>query len=134
MRVEMLVASDEATSGSVIENADRVRPSSSGASQRSCCAGVPNRDSNSMLPVSGAEQLNTSGARNGLRPMISHSGAYCMLVRPAPWSVSGKKRFHSPASRAITLRSSMTGGVSHGFSIASIWAAKTGSAGRMCSA
>ena len=29
----------------------------------------------SMLPVSGAEQLNTSGAR-GERPMISHSWAY----------------------------------------------------------
>ena len=34
MRVAMFVASDEATSGSVIENADRVRPSSSGSSQR----------------------------------------------------------------------------------------------------
>ena len=67
-----------------MEKADRVRPSSSGPSQRSCCAAVPKRDSSSMLPVSGAEQLKTSGARNGLRPMISQRGAYCMLVRPAP--------------------------------------------------
>ena len=33
MRRPMLVASDEATSGSVIENAERISPSSSGASQ-----------------------------------------------------------------------------------------------------
>ena len=33
MRRPMFVASDEATSGSVIENAERISPSSSGASQ-----------------------------------------------------------------------------------------------------
>jgi hypothetical protein len=48
-----------------------------------------------MLPVSGAEQLNTSGAI-GERPMISHSGAYSRLVSPAPSSDSGRNRFHSP--------------------------------------
>jgi hypothetical protein len=36
-----------------------------------------------MLPVSGAEQLNTS-EDHGTRPMISASGAYSWLVRPAP--------------------------------------------------
>ena len=36
-----------------------------------------------MLPVSGAAQLNTSGAIFE-RPMISHNGAYSRLVRPAP--------------------------------------------------
>src|SRR5258705_358759 len=41
-----------------------------------------------MLPVSGAEQLKTSAAI-GERPMISHSGAYSRLVRPAPRSLSG---------------------------------------------
>ena len=45
-----------------------------------------------MLPVSGAEQLNTSGAM-GERPMISHKGAYSRLVSPAPCSVSGRNRF-----------------------------------------
>ena len=34
-----------------------------------------------MLPVSGAEQLNTSGA-HGTRPMISHSGAYSRFDKP----------------------------------------------------
>lgn len=37
----MLVASDEATSGSVMQNAERISPASSGASQRACCPGVP---------------------------------------------------------------------------------------------
>ena len=31
------------------------------------------------------------------RPMISHSGAYSRLVRPAPCSLSGRNRFHRPA-------------------------------------
>ena len=37
----MLVASEEATSGSVIVKAERIRPSSSGSSQRSRCSAVP---------------------------------------------------------------------------------------------
>ena len=97
MRVAMFVASDDATSGSVIENAERIVPSSSGSSQRSFCSGVPNSDSSSMFPVSGAEQLSASGAIHGLRPVISASGAYCRLVSPAPCSwIGGRKRFHRP--------------------------------------
>ena len=65
MRVAMLVASEEATSGSVMQNADRISPSSSGLSQRSCCSAVPNSASTSMLPVSGAAQFSASGARPG---------------------------------------------------------------------
>ena len=56
----MLVASLEATSGSVIANAERISPASSGVSQRSCCAFVPQRASTSMLPVSLAHQLKVS--------------------------------------------------------------------------
>src|SRR5664280_1076738 len=37
----MFVASEEATSGSVMQNAERISPSSSGRSQRSCCWAVP---------------------------------------------------------------------------------------------
>ena len=37
----MLVASDEATAGSVIRNADRISPASSGRSQRAFCSSVP---------------------------------------------------------------------------------------------
>src|SRR5258708_39096355 len=37
----MLVASEEATSGSVMEKQERISPASSGFSQRSFCSGVP---------------------------------------------------------------------------------------------
>ena len=62
-----------------------------------------------MLPVSGAEQLKTSGANGGARPMISQSGAYSRLVRPAPYSLSGRNRFHSPSARAFAFSSSTIG-------------------------
>ena len=41
MRVQMLVASDEATSGSVIAKAERISPSSSGLSQRALISSEP---------------------------------------------------------------------------------------------
>ena len=60
-----------------------------------------------MLPVSGAEQLNTSGAQ-GTRPMISHSGAYSRLLRPSGARGDlGRNRFHRPAARALGFSSSM---------------------------
>ena len=62
-----------------------------------------------MFPVSGAEQLNTSGPIHE-RPMISQSGAYSRFVRPAPNSLSGRKRFQSPRSFAFAFSSSMMGG------------------------
>ncbi|KGC53736.1 hypothetical protein DM75_1833 [Burkholderia mallei] len=37
----MFVASDEATSGSVMQNAERISPASSGSSQRRRCSGEP---------------------------------------------------------------------------------------------
>jgi len=81
MLVRMLVASAEATSGSVIAKQERISPCSNGVSQRSACSGVANRCSSSMLPVSGALQLNTSEA-HGRRPTISASGAYSTLLSP----------------------------------------------------
>src|SRR6266481_9620426 len=63
MLERMLVASEEATSGSVMQKQERISPASSGFSQRSFCSSLPYRASTSMLPVSGAEQLKTSGAR-----------------------------------------------------------------------
>ncbi len=63
-----------------------------------------------MLPVSGAEQLKASGAM-GEDPMISQSAAYSRLVSPAPFSCSGKNRFHRPAARAFCFSSSITGGM-----------------------
>ena len=104
-------------------------PSSSGSNQRLRCSSVPNMASTSMLPVSGAEQLHASGASIGLPPMISARGAYCRLVSPAPYSASGRNRFHSPRPRAADLSSSTTGGVDHGSAAFSACSANTGSAG-----
>src|ERR1700683_2935430 len=99
----MFVASEEATPGSVMQNAERISPASSGLSQCSFCAADPYFTSTSMLPVSGALQLKPPGA-NDDRPMISATGAYSTLVSPAPYSPSeiapGRKRFHKPAARA----------------------------------
>jgi hypothetical protein len=74
IEVWRLVASELATAGSVIRNAERISPSSSGRSHCSFCSSVPNMVSNSMFPVSGAEQLSTSGPIPE-RPASSASGA-----------------------------------------------------------
>lgn len=74
IEVRMLVASEEATSGSVIANAERILPSSSGSSHRFFCSWVPNMCSTSMFPVSGAEQFMACGARVE-RPLSSARGA-----------------------------------------------------------
>ena len=135
--VAMLVASDEATSGSVMQNAERISPSSRGRSHCSRCCSVPNSASSSMLPVSGAAQFSASGASAGLCPVISASGAYWRLVSPAPSGWLARKRFHSPRLRASALSSATTGGRCHGnpdLAAAAVCSAKTGSAGKTCSA
>jgi hypothetical protein len=124
----MLVASDDATAGSVIAKAERIFPSRRGDSHSRVWAAVPYRTSTSMFPVSGAEQLKTSGAI-GERPMISHRGAYSRLVRPDPCSLSGKKRFQRPRSRALALSSSMMGGTCQRDGPASSWSRNVCSAG-----
>ncbi len=82
-----------------------------------------------MFPVSGAAQLVAVGASCGDRPMISASGAYCRLVSPAPYSESGRKRFHRPCLRASAFSSSTTGTVSHGEASPSRCSSATASAG-----
>ena len=74
MRRPMLVASEEATSGSVIEKAERISPSSSGASQSRFTVSDPYRLRISMLPVSGAAQFSASEAKPTL-PSCSEIGA-----------------------------------------------------------
>ena len=73
MRSPMFVASDDAESGSVIENADRISPSSSGASQSRFTVSDPYALRISMLPVSGAEQFRASDA-NPTLPSCSEIG------------------------------------------------------------
>src|SRR5262249_41229208 len=126
----MFVASDDATFGSVIANAERILPSSKGWSHVFLSSSVPYRSKTSMLPVSGAEQLKTSGAICE-RPISSHSGAYSRLVRPAPRWLSGRKRFQRPRSRAFSLSSSMIGGICQRVGPASSCSWKTCSFGWM---
>jgi hypothetical protein len=70
----MLVASLDATAGSVIAKPERISPASSGSSHSFFCSSDPYLTRTSALPVSGALQLNTSGAKK-LRPVISATGA-----------------------------------------------------------
>ena len=112
----MLRASLLATAGSVIENALRISPFSSGSSHCLRCSSVANRCRVSMLPVSGAAQLSASGAISRLQPVSSASGAYSRLVSP---DSAGRNRFHRPRSLALVLSSSMTGGTVWSFGPAS---------------
>ena len=57
------VGSEPAVSGSVIEKHEREWSFSSGSSQRCLCSSVPYSARISMLPVSGAPQLKTIGAK-----------------------------------------------------------------------
>lgn len=129
----MFVASDDATSGSVIANAERISPASSGSSHCFFCASVANWNSTSMFPVSGAAQFVAVGARCGERPVISASGAYWRFVSPAPYSASGRKRFHRPCRLASAFSSPTTAGVSHGEASRVRCSSATCSAGYTCS-
>ena len=77
----MFVASEEATSGSVIKNAERISPAIKGVNHASFCASFPYFANTSIFPVSGAEQLNISEIQI-LLPIISANGAYSRLVKP----------------------------------------------------
>ena len=101
MLVWMLVASDDATSGSVIANAERISPASSGSSHCSFCSGVPNRCSVSMLPVSGAWQLIASGAMSGDQPVTSATAAYSRLDSP---EIVGQEQVPQPLRPRLGLQ------------------------------
>ena len=60
----------EPGAGSVMTNDERTLPSTIGCSQRFFCAGVPTFSSTSMLPSSGAAQLNATGPKSE-RPISS---------------------------------------------------------------
>src|SRR5690606_41264414 len=79
MLASIFVASDEATSGSVIAKHERISPLSNGISHSFFCCSEPYLTNTSIFPVSGALQLNTSGAISE-RPIISHKGAHSKLV------------------------------------------------------
>ncbi len=104
----MFVASEEATCGSVIAKADLISPSNRGLSHSSCCSFDPYLTKTSILPVSGALQFIASEAKCVL-PISSAKCAYSKLLKPAPYSLSGRKRFHKPRFFASFFNSSNSG-------------------------
>ena len=68
----MLVASLDATCGSVIKNAERISPLSNGSSHFLFCASLPYFARTSILPVSGAAQL-VAYATFSMMPSMSSS-------------------------------------------------------------
>ena len=74
-----LVASEEATFGSVMAKQLRISPASSGSSHCFFWSSVPKRASTSMLPVSGEGQLVHCAANSMWLdvPMISHRPPLC---------------------------------------------------------
>src|SRR6056297_1539348 len=130
----MLVASEEATSGSVIKKAERMFPFSKGCSHFFCCSGVPYFARTSIFPVSGGLQLKTSEAHR-IRPIISAKGAYSKLVRPALKSpyVFGRKRFHKPSALAFSFKFFNPGHLVHAFFGLRLKASTSCSTGSSCS-
>ncbi len=64
--VSILVASDEATFGSVIPYMERTSAFKRGSKNSFFYSSEPYKCNVSIFPVSGAEQLNTIGAKNDL--------------------------------------------------------------------
>jgi hypothetical protein len=112
----MLVASDDATSGSVIKKLERISPFSNGTSHVFFCCSVPNlgetpdlhmkreekptgrqtySSKTSMFPVSGAELLQASGATAIAWLIISQRGAYSVSVNPWPLQNLTQNHKHS---------------------------------------
>ena len=100
-RVCSSVGSLPAVSGSVIENAERRSPASSGCSH--CCfwSSVPASASTSELPESGAALPNTNGA-NGLEPRISCIRPSLTWPKPWPPRSGGRCAAHRPRSRTCS--------------------------------
>ena len=98
----MLVASEEATLGSVIANADLIDPSKRGFNHLSFCSLVPYLSKTSMFPASGAEELKTSEVHP--TPIISARGANSKFVKPYPRSPV-KEKFQRPAPLAFSFNS-----------------------------
>ena len=100
-RVCSVVGSEPALPGSVIENAERRSPASSGCSQRSFCSSLPAIAMSSALPESGGWLPKALGP-SGEEPRIS-----CMrpsLTWPKPWppSSGGRCAAHRPRSRTCS--------------------------------
>mmetsp|Transcript_11058 Transcript_11058/g.35035 ORF Transcript_11058/g.35035 Transcript_11058/m.35035 type:complete len:335 (-) Transcript_11058:24-1028(-) len=107
--VEMFVASEDATPGSVIAKAERISPFSKGSSHCFFCSGEPNLSRTSMFPVSGAEQFIARFAAPFM-PRISAMGEYSSTVS---LETSGRKRFMIPRDLASARSWFRIGGSGH---------------------
>mmetsp|Transcript_76938 Transcript_76938/g.212617 ORF Transcript_76938/g.212617 Transcript_76938/m.212617 type:complete len:291 (+) Transcript_76938:512-1384(+) len=107
--VEMLVASLDATPGSVIAKAERISPFSNGSNHCLFCCSLPNLSRTSMLPVSGAEQFIARFAAPFM-PRISAMGEYSSTDS---LETSGKKRFMIPRDFASARSWLRMGGSGH---------------------
>ena len=131
MRVAMLVASEEATSGSVIANAERISARSNGSSHSPSAASLPNWSSTSMLPVSGAAQFRAAGASWIAAPGDLGERRVLEVGQPRAGR-PGQERVPQPALaglRAERLRGRVPRLQAHGSSSSAISRANTASAG-----
>mmetsp|Transcript_70986 Transcript_70986/g.224226 ORF Transcript_70986/g.224226 Transcript_70986/m.224226 type:complete len:237 (+) Transcript_70986:521-1231(+) len=107
--VEMLVASLDATPGSVMAKAERISPLSRGSSHCFFCCSLPNFSMTSMLPVSGAEQFIARFAAPFM-PRISAIGEYSSTES---LETSGKNKFMMPRALASARSWLRIGGSGH---------------------
>ena len=101
----MLVASEEATAGSVIEKHDRISPSSSG-SQPLLVLLVGARTSRAV-PCCRCRAPRSSSPRARSRPSVRTARRSARSRAPTARrrsASSGRNRFHSPCSRALVLQ------------------------------
>src|SRR3977135_3897219 len=93
MLVSMLVASDDATAGSVIRKAERISPFISGRSHFCLCSLEPYRISTSMLPVSGAGRVRELLGARGPLPRLA-LGILLLVDRPRVPDMLVHERLH----------------------------------------
>ena len=120
MRQSMLVASLEATAGSVIANAERISPASSGSSQRRLCS--RRAEALEQLHVARVGGAAIAGLRRDGRAAHQLAQRRVFEIGQAG-AVLGMRQEQVPQTaraRAFLLSSSMTGGLFHGKPLAGI--------------
>ena len=89
MRVAMWVASEEGTSGSVIANEDRTRPSSKGSSHSLRCCSLPNSEEHLHVPGVGGGAVERG--RRQMRAAAADLGERGVLQVGQPGAVSTRQ-------------------------------------------
>ena len=106
---EMLVASDEATAGSVMQKQERMRPQAAAPASGLAAPGAGARQHFHVARIGGGAVEHLGGHRYAAHDFAQ--GAYSRLVAPARRSLSGRNKFHSLRLLALGLSCSrMAGG------------------------